>query len=65
MEPMSPTTTLSTPAMAMPMDAADAAFFAGEPEEILHDYFTDGWDSDDAMLGWVDETMVRPRRRLH
>ena len=37
-----------------------------EADDILRDHFADGWDSDDAMLGWVDETMVgRRARRLH
>ena len=52
----------------LPMAAADAmrAQFAGEDlYEFRRTNYADGWDSDDADLGWVDEELVGRTRRLH
>ena len=48
--------------------AADAlrARLSGEDlYEFRRTNYADGWDSDDADLGWVDQELVVRRRRAH
>ncbi|GAB6195361.1 hypothetical protein [Lysobacter xanthus] len=62
MEPMP----ITTSALASATPRFDAAGGFAQDDDLLRDHFADGWDSDDAMLGWVDETVLRSRRpRLH
>lgn len=47
--------------------AARAALLAraAELDEFRRVDYSAGWDPDDALLGWVDEDVVRGARRLH
>ena len=50
--------------------ARAAATHRARPADELYEFrrynYADGWDSDDAALGWVDDEIVRgSSRRLH
>lgn len=62
------TMTLTADTTAMSREPAPRA--AARTGEDLYEFrrynYADGWDSDDADLGWVDEDIVGPRtRRVH
>lgn len=43
-----------------PVFARDADF-----DEFRRVDYTQGWDTDDALLGWIDDDVVRGSRRQH
>lgn len=45
--------------------APPLAVIAAELDDARRYRFTDGFDADDADLGWVDVDVVREPRRLH
>ena len=46
--------------------ARDASMWAGDAADDARRYmYTEGWDRDDAELGWVDLDVVSGSRRLH
>jgi hypothetical protein len=63
-------TTLEPRSTAQPMAMREATTRRMRAREELDDFrrynYADGWDSDDAALGWIDEALVSgSKRRLH
>jgi hypothetical protein len=63
-------TTFDERATAQPMPVREAAARRMRATDELDDFrrynYADGWDSDDAALGWIDEALVSgSKRRLH
>lgn len=61
---ITPTSRMNVPAEAItaraPLYARDAEF-----DEFRRVDYTQGWDTDDALLGWIDDDVVRGSRRKH
>ncbi len=59
-------TMLRSDASARLQAARDASLLAGDATDDARRYmYTEGWDADDAELGWVDAEVVSRPRRLH